>query len=155
MKTKMFKLVKSMLKDGISLRKISLSIALGVGLGIFPVLGMTTILCTFAAFVLRLNMPAIQAVNLMVYPLQIILLAPFYGAGSWLFSRQGSHLSSGSIIEVIQNDFWGSFISFWDLTLYAILTWLIVSPLLILMLYSILKPVVGSMTAFRGQRGFS
>lgn len=138
-----------MLKKGVSLRKISFCLALGVALGIFPVLGLTTILCTFAAFALRLNMPAIQAVNLIVYPLQIILLAPFYGAGSRLFNQQGWHLSSENIVGLIQNDFWGSFAVFWDLTLYAILTWLIVSPLLILLLYGVLKPVIGSMTAFR------
>lgn len=141
-----------MLKEGMSLKKISLSLALGVGLGIFPVLGMTTLLCTFAAFALRLNLPAIQVVNFMVYPLQIILLAPFYGTGSWLFGKEGWHMISENMIESIQNDLWGSIANFWDLTLYAVFTWLIVSPFLILLLYSVLKPVIGSMAAFRGQR---
>jgi hypothetical protein len=59
----------------------------------------------------------------------------------------------GNLIELIQNDFWGSIASLWDLTLYAIFTWLIVTPFLILLLYSVLKPVIGSTAAFRGQRG--
>jgi hypothetical protein len=37
---------------------------------------------------LRLNLPAIQAVNYLVYPLQIVLPAPFYSAGNWLFSNR-------------------------------------------------------------------
>jgi uncharacterized protein (DUF2062 family) len=153
MKTKIRRLIKSMLKEGISLRKISLCLALGVALGIFPVLGMTTLLCTIAAFILRLNMPAIQAVNFIVYPLQIILLAPFYGAGSWLFGGQGRHIISENLIDLLQNDFWGGIVNLWDLTFYAIFTWLMVTPLLILLLYGILKPVIGSMAVFRVQSG--
>ncbi|MGD8883927.1 MAG: DUF2062 domain-containing protein [Desulfobacterales bacterium] len=149
MKTKLLKWVRSMLKEGMSLKKISLSLALGVGLGIFPVLGVTTILCTFAAFTLRLNLPAIQVVNFMVYPLQIVLLAPFYGAGSWLFNQQGWQMIGENLIERLQNDFWGSMANLWDLTLYAILTWLVISPLLILILYSASKPVIRAVSAHR------
>ncbi len=137
--------VKSMLKDGVSPKKITLCIALGVSLGVFPVLGMTTLLCTIAAAVLRLNMPAIQMVNFIVYPLQLILLAPFYGIGSWLFNQPDWHVVKGSLIDLIRNDFWGSMANLWDLTLYAIITWLAISPLIILVLYLILKPVIISL----------
>jgi uncharacterized protein (DUF2062 family) len=131
-----------MLKEGMSLRKISVCIALGVALGIFPVLGMTTLLCAVAAFVFRLNLPAIQAVNYIVYPLQLILLAPFYGTGSWLFKQPGGQMVGENLMYMLQNDFWGSLASLWDLTLYAIFAWLILSPFLILLLYGALKPVI-------------
>ena len=137
-----FKSVKTMLKEGMGPRKVGLCIALGVSLGIFPVLGMTTLLCTIAAVVLRLNMPAIQMVNFIVYPLQLILLAPFYGIGSWLFNQPGWHAVEGSLIDLIRNDFWGSMANLWDLTLYAILTWLVISPFIVLVLYFILKPLI-------------
>ena len=144
-KNTIFKSGKTMLKEGMSPRKVSLCIALGVSLGIFPVLGMTTLLCTIAAVVLRLNMPAIQMINFIVYPLQLILMAPFHGIGSWLFDHPGWHLSKGSLIDLLRNDFWGSMANLWDLTLYAILTWLVISPLVIGVLYSILMPVVHSL----------
>ena len=131
-----------MLKEGMSLRQISLCIALGVSLGIFPVLGMTTLLCTIAAFAFRLNLPAIQVVNYMVYPLQLILLAPFYGTGSWLFKHPGGHMAHESLIYLFQNGFWTSLANLWDLTRYAIFAWLILSPFLVLVLYSLLKPVI-------------
>ncbi|MGD9080043.1 MAG: DUF2062 domain-containing protein, partial [Desulfobacterales bacterium] len=69
-KEKILSVVKSMLTGGMSLRKIALCISLGFVLGIFPVLGATSLLCTAAALALRLNLPAIQVVNYMVYPLQ-------------------------------------------------------------------------------------
>ena len=146
-KKKILNLAKSMLKEGMSLRKIALCLALGTVLGIFPVLGATTLLCTVAALALRLNLPAIQIVNYMVYPLQLIMLAPFYSTGSWLFKQQSWPLINTDLIGSLQNDFWGSIASLWDLTLYAILTWVAISPLLILLLYSATKPVIRALSA--------
>jgi uncharacterized protein (DUF2062 family) len=148
-KTKTLSLVKSMLKEGMSLRKIALCISLGFVLGIFPVLGATTLLCTVAALMLRLNLPAIQIVNYMVYPLQLGMLAPFYGVGNWLFKQQGVPLINADLIGLLQNDFWGSMANLWDLTLYAVLTWMAISPLLVLMLYSASKPIIRSLSAHR------
>jgi uncharacterized protein (DUF2062 family) len=148
-KTKTLSLVKSMLKEGMSLRKIALCISLGFVLGIFPVLGATTLLCTVAALMLRLNLPAIQVVNYMVYPLQLGMLAPFYGVGNWLFKQQGVPLINADLIGLLQNDFWGSMANLWDLTLYAVLTWMAISPLLVLMLYSASKPIIRSLSAHR------
>jgi uncharacterized protein (DUF2062 family) len=148
-KTKILSVVKSMLKKGMSLKKIALCISLGFVLGIFPVLGATTLLCTVAALALRLNLPAIQVVNYIVYPLQLIMLVPFYSTGSWLFKQQGWPSINKDLIGLLQNDFWGSMASLWDLTLYAILTWLVISPLLILLLYSISKPVIRALAAHR------
>jgi uncharacterized protein (DUF2062 family) len=149
-KAKILKLIKTLLQEGMSLRRISLCIALGVALGIFPVLGATTLLCTLAAFVFRLNFPAIQVVNYLVYPLQFILLAPFYGAGCWLFRGRSLPLFEENIIDVLKNDFWGSMVNLWDLTLYAVFAWLIISPFLVLLLYGLLKPVIRSLISSGG-----
>jgi uncharacterized protein (DUF2062 family) len=73
------------LKDGISTETLALSIALGFVLGVFPVLGIPTVLCGVAAVVWRLNFPALQLVNYLVYPLQIALLWPFARFGERLF----------------------------------------------------------------------
>ena len=149
-KVKILKIIKTLLKEGMSLKRISLCIALGVALGIFPILGTTTLLCTIAAFVFRLNFPAIQVVNYLVYPLQLILLAPFYGAGSWLFKGRSLPLFEENIIDGLKKDFWGSMVNLWDLTLYAVFAWLIISPFLILLLYGLLKPVIRSLASSGG-----
>jgi uncharacterized protein (DUF2062 family) len=64
---------------------IALSVALGLVLGVFPVFGCPTILCALAAFALVLNLPAIQAVNYLAYPLQLALLVPFIRLGGGIF----------------------------------------------------------------------
>lgn len=146
---KLLNLIKSLLKEGTSQGKISLCIALGVALGIFPVIGTSTLLCTIAAFSLRLNFPAIQIVNYLVYPLQILLLAPFYGAGSWLFGDGHWPEIGEGLTEILTVDFWGSISSIWEMTLYAVFIWLIISPLLVLLLYGLLKPMVRSLASSR------
>jgi uncharacterized protein (DUF2062 family) len=132
----------TMLKSGMGPKKISLCIALGIVLGIFPVLGITTILCAAVSVALRLNVAAMQIVNYMVYPIQIILLAPFYSAGFWLFNERSELVGIGNILLMMKNDFWGSLAGLWDQTLYAIIVWSVICPILVLILYNLIRPAV-------------
>ncbi len=95
-----------LLKQGMSPEKIALTIALGMTLGVTPVIGSTTMLCTLAAVTLRLNLPAILLVNGAVYPLQLTLLIPFLRAGAWLFRAEGPKLTIGQIFGLIRANAW-------------------------------------------------
>ena len=64
---------------------IALCVALGLTLGICPVVGCPTIFCALAAMLLRVNLPAIQFVNYLASPLQLTLLLPFVHLGGWMF----------------------------------------------------------------------
>jgi len=119
--------VIALIKQGISPEKISLGMACGIVLGVFPVLGSTTILCGLAAIIFRLNLPAIQLVNYMVYPLQLLLLIPFFHLGDLLFQVEPIPLSAQEFITLLQSDLWGTIRSFWNTTLRAIMAWLLVS----------------------------
>ncbi len=72
------------LSSGISPETLALSIAFGFALGLFPILGCPTLLCVFAAVALKLNAPAVQLMNYLVYPLQLALIAPFTQIGRQL-----------------------------------------------------------------------
>lgn len=146
-KMNMLSSIAGLLKGGMSCSKVTICLALGVVLGIFPVIGTTTLLCTLAAFVFRLNLPIIQLVNYAVYPLQLVLLAFFYGAGSRLFTGKSSLYAGSEMIELLRTDLWGSLTAFWDLTLYAVSIWLFISPLLLFVLYGVLNPVVRKLSS--------
>jgi uncharacterized protein (DUF2062 family) len=130
------------LKGGMTIEKISLCVSLGFVLGIFPVLGLTTVLCAVAAISLRLNMPLIQLVNYAVYPLQLLLLAFFYGIGNWLFNNHSILNSGAHFVGILQDDVWGSLASLRDMTLFAVLLWILTGPILAAVLYAILIPVI-------------
>lgn len=61
------------LTKGLSSEKLALSLGFGITFGTFPMLGVTTILCTLVAIVLKLNLPAIQFANYLVYPSMVKL----------------------------------------------------------------------------------
>ena len=117
----------ALIKQGVSPEKISLGMACGIILGVFPVLGSTTILCGLAAIIFRLNLPAIQLVNYMVYPLQLLLLIPFFHLGNLLFQIEPLPLSAQELITLLRSDLWGTVRAFWSTTLHAIVAWLLVS----------------------------
>jgi uncharacterized protein (DUF2062 family) len=74
------------LSQGVSPRRLALTLALGLAIGCIPVLGISTLVCLALAFALRLNLPAIQAANYLAMPLQLLLIVPFVRLGGWLFT---------------------------------------------------------------------
>ncbi len=133
--------VLDLLRQGITPEKIALSIAVGASLGIFPVVGTTTMLCALAAILLRLNLPAIQLVNYLVYPLQLVLLIPFIKLGQYIFGG-AAPLEPALILAQIRSDPWRAAVSLWGLVAGAAVAWLTVGPLSALLLYLFLVPVL-------------
>jgi len=76
-----------LLRQGITPRRLALTLALGFVIGCFPVVGAPTALCALLAVSLRLNLPVIQAANYLVMPLQLVLMVPFIRLGGWVFSH--------------------------------------------------------------------
>lgn len=85
----------SWLRQGISPRRLALTLALGFAIGCIPVVGVTTTLCVFVAFALRLNFPVIQVANWAAAPLQLVLIVPFVRLGARLFA-----FGSGRAVEI-------------------------------------------------------
>jgi uncharacterized protein (DUF2062 family) len=100
--------VIELLRQGVTPEKIALSIVCGITLGVFPVLGSTTLLCAVAALAFRLNLPAIQLVNYFVYPLQIALLIPLFRLGEKLFGARHLPLSVQQIYAMIHASMTGA-----------------------------------------------
>jgi uncharacterized protein (DUF2062 family) len=126
-----------LLRQGMSPEKISLTIALGIILGVTPVLGSTTLLCTMAAIALRLNLPAIQLVNMAVYPLQLILLIPFYKMGAWMFRADTSTISLQGIAALARTGVWNATQSLWVVTVHAFVAWFVLGWVATALLYTV------------------
>lgn len=130
------------LKQGVTPKKLALSISLGATIGVFPVLGSTTILCGLIAFRLKLNQPVTQLVNYFIYPVQLILFIFFFKLGGYLFSEPFSY-SLSDIYAMMTSDFWKTFNLLWISNLRAILVWMIIAPIIAfpvyLLAFSVLK----------------
>jgi uncharacterized protein (DUF2062 family) len=91
--------VFALLRMGASPERMAWSIAVGIVIGINPLLGSTTILCLAAATIFRLNIAASQVGNHIVYPLQLLLFLPFLHLGTRVFHTQQLPLSRSAIVE--------------------------------------------------------
>jgi uncharacterized protein (DUF2062 family) len=130
--------IVELLRQGVTPEKMALSLALGLALGVFPVLGTTMALCALVAFVWRLNLPAIQLVNYFVYPLQIALILPFFRAGEKLFGAPHLPLSVSQIVATVHASFWGATPFLWTTIWHAAVAWCLVAPLFVALAYVVL-----------------
>jgi len=131
--------IRDLLGQGITPEKVALSVACGVVLGVFPVIGATTILCALAAVALRLNLPAIQVVNYFSMPLQLALLLPLMRLGELLFRAPRLPFSLPQILEMIRADASHAIATLWVSTMYAIVAWLVVAPVSAASIYFLLR----------------
>ena len=141
--------IMAQLKQGTTPEKIALTIALGVMLGVFPILGSTTALCLGVGLLLKLNQPVIQLVNWLIYPLQIPLMFAFIRLGETVL--RAPHVSF-SIPELLQRfkDAPAQFFRDFGLTaLHGIGGWLLVAPLIVAILYFALRPGLRKMAKVR------
>jgi uncharacterized protein (DUF2062 family) len=91
--------ILALLRMGASPQKLAWSIAVGLLIGINPILGSTTALCLAVAFVLRLNIAASQLGNHIVYPFQLVLVIPFIRLASRIFHTAPIPLSPGELLR--------------------------------------------------------
>ncbi len=131
-----------LLKQGTTPREIALGIAIASVLGVFPVLGSTTILITIFAIVLRLNLPLVQLINVSVYPLQLILLVPFMKLGEILFGFEKLNYSIGEITEMIAESIPEAISTLWNVTMQGIAAWAVIAPFISLIIFYALFPLI-------------
>ena len=132
--------IGAQLTQGFTPQKIALTIALGLNLGVFPILGCTTLLCALAAFSLKLNQPVIQLVNWLVYPLQFMLLLGFVRIGEWLMRAPPVPFSIPELLRKFQESP-GKFMQEFGMTgVHGIVAWFVIAPFAIALIYFLLLP---------------
>lgn len=128
------------LKRGVSPKKLAWSVAIGMVLGISPLLGFTTLLGLAIALIFRLNLAAVQLVNYIVYPLQLVLLVPYFQLGASVFGKENTVTSFEQLQHLLQTNFIYTLQSLGGLFLNAVFVWLCLSiPLGAITYYTCLR----------------
>ena len=127
------------LRQGVTPEKLAESLAWGLVVGTFPILGTTTMLCGIAAVVRRLNHVAIQLVNWLIYPVQLLLILPFLQMGNRLFGYPPIELSVAEISAHFNQDFMSAVRDFGGLALRGIAAWGLVAMMVIPLLTWLLR----------------
>lgn len=134
--------ILGLLKQGLAPRELALCLALGTGIGLFPVLGVSTPLLALIALVQRLNLAAIQLVNYLIYPLQLLLIIPFVRLGEAITGAPRQPLTIEAGLALMAQGVWHAVVTLWDAIIHAALGWAIIVPLGIYALYRLLVPVL-------------
>jgi uncharacterized protein (DUF2062 family) len=138
--------LRDQLTRGATPEAVALSLGLGAALGLFPILGTTTVLCLVAGVALRLNHPALQIANYLVAFLQLPLLYVFVRLGERLLGAGPASFSIPALIAEFQGDPW-AFVARWGVTgLHGVFGWALAAPFLVGSLYTLLVPVVRSLS---------
>jgi uncharacterized protein (DUF2062 family) len=135
-------LIVAQFTQGVTPQKISLTIALGLSLGIFPILGATTALCAIASIGFKLNQPIIQVVNYLASPLQLMLILVFVRIGEWLLHTPRVSFSIPELFRKFHESPVKFFQEFGLTGLHGIVAWFVIAPFVAALIYFALLPLL-------------
>ena len=131
------------LKKGSTPEKLSQGLVGGILIGMFPLLGTTTLLAIIIAFCFRLNHVVIQTTNYLMYPVQIIMIPVYIKVVSLIFDVGYVPLRPDVLLSQFKADPSAFLKQYALIGVYAIGLWCILSIVLYLILYpAILKAVL-------------
>ena len=131
-----------LLRQGATPEKLALSVALGVVFGLIPAIGWNTAMCALVAFIWKLNLPAIQLVNYSLYPIQVILILPFFRLGEKVFRAPHLPLSVPQMYAMIHANWWDAVRLLWTTTWHAVIVWAVLAPFVSAAVYFALVPAL-------------
>lgn len=141
----------ALLRQGVTPRELALSVALGVVIGLVPVLGVSTALCALAALLLRLNMPAIQLVNYLLMPLQLLLIVPQLRFGEWLVRAPRFPITLEAGLALLSKGVIDAVVILSTAIAHATLGWIVLAPAATFVLFRVLEPVFRHLTPATSQ----
>ena len=82
----------------------------GFYLGLFPLIGTTTVLCLLVSFIFRLNILILQAYNIVLAPVQLFAAYLFLKAGRWIFFADKEIIPAVSFNQLVHTQKWESLV---------------------------------------------
>ena len=140
-KNKRVQQLKALLSQGTSPAALALSTTLGVLLGLFPILGTTTIVISVIAVVFRLNLPLMMGLSYLVYPVQLLLIIPFIRLGEWMFGQPGTGLTLAGLRVAFNESLLSAIGDLWAANVCGAFGWAVLAAPAGVLLYVVLERV--------------
>lgn len=135
----------ALLGKGRSPRSVSMAIAAGITLGIFPIYGPITLLCLMVAWLTRLNAPMMIAGLYTMTFVKPLLILPYLRLGEFLFRADPMPISLVELSRRFSESALGTLQEFGWSFAYATFGWLVTVPLLIAIFYSVSLALINRM----------
>lgn len=127
------------LSRGAEPKQLAFSTALGITLGVFPIVGVTVFLCALAIAILgsSINAPTIMLANFVATPIELSLMIVFLRFGEFLTGGAHFPLTADALKKLLTGK--GSKEILLSIA-RALLGWLVMAPFILGLLYIILIP---------------
>ena len=137
--------VLHLLRIGATPERLAWSIAVGVVIGVNPLMGSTTAVALALASGFRLNVVASQFGNHVVYPLQWLMFPAFIRLGSLLFRTEGLPLGHWEIVHAMKHHPWDTTRLLWSWEWHGLVVWAVFAVVAAPVLKVLLKPALVKM----------
>ena len=139
--------IKAQLMQGMTVDRVSWTIALGVVLGVFPIMGSTTLVCLLAGWAMNLNQALLHVFKTVVYPLHLALILVFIRLGERLYGAPLIAFSIPQLLARFKQDPLQFARDFGMAAWHGVSAWLLIAPLAALLIKMAVIPVVSRLAA--------
>lgn len=139
--------ILNQLKQGTSPKELAWTIALGTTLGIFPIMGSTSLVCFIAGYFFKLNQAILHLFKSLTYPIHLAMILVYIRLGQKLNGVPLLKLSIPEMMGQFKDDPAQFARDFGMAALYGIEAWAISAIFLIPLLYFISLPLLQKITA--------
>ncbi|XVF63482.1 hypothetical protein PTKIN_Ptkin09bG0090100 [Pterospermum kingtungense] len=128
------------LRNGAEPKQLAFSAALGFTLGIFPICGVTVLLCGMAIALLGplSHSPTVLLANFIATPIELSLVVPFLRLGEAISGGPHFPLTSDALKKVLTGQ--ASREVLFSIA-HALLGWLVAAPIILATLYMLFLPI--------------
>ncbi|KAG8487237.1 hypothetical protein CXB51_020575 [Gossypium anomalum] len=128
------------LRKGAQPKQLAFSAALGLTIGVFPICGVTVVMCGMAIAVLGslAHSPTVMLANFIATPIELSLMVPFLRFGELLTGGEPFELTSDALNKVLTGQ--ASTELLFSIA-RALLGWLVAAPIVLGTLYFIFLPM--------------
>lgn len=117
--------ILALLRMGATPERLAWSIAVGVVVGLNPLVGTTTALCLAVSVALRLNVVASQVANHAMFPFELALVIPFIRLGSRVFRTSAMPMTAGVFLQHARTSPIALLRLVWIWEWHALLVWMV------------------------------
>jgi uncharacterized protein (DUF2062 family) len=129
------------LQQGMSPERLAACVAVAIVVGNIPILGVSTVLCTAIALAFRLNLAAIQLVQWLMAPTQVLLIIPFVRLGEWLLRDPREPLTITAALALMSQGFSTAIRGLGVAIAHASLAWTLIAPFVMCLVYAVATPL--------------
>lgn len=133
----------TLLTQGVTAEKISLTLAVGAVCSMFPFLGTTSLLNLLVGLWLRLNQPILQTLNQLLGPVHLVMIVFYVRLGEWIWRAGENRFTVSEMLRVFREESFREFLNrFGTLGWHAATAWALTAPVLFAIVYFPLRPLI-------------